>query len=370
MKDKTAERLLYKIMGWSNPRETKMEYADLHALAISGYDCYGQFEPSMRFVESLALWLKQFPNKNRAAAYEFVKKRLLFVTEAQMKQIISIAYTDYVMPILIEQVINESAGRISSWEIAKAYYSDEFKILHNQCLFAGMSDGAHTDDFRRSDEKIDHEQVSRTHEINKMRVKKLKQELKKRLESFTQKPKQHFRNVFLIDDFSASGRSYLREDTNKPSGVVGKISSFYNSIRAVNEPVSGLVDCKDLNVYVILYIATENAVKTLNAIGKRKFAPIPFKVIPIHILPESIKYNESNEKKFFELVKKKKFGWENIVDNHMAQGNTEKPYLGFNQCALPLILYHNTPNNSLPILHRNDNRTEFKGLFPRVSRHQ
>ena len=48
----------------------------------------------------------------------------------------------------------------------------------------------------------------------------------------------------------------------------------------------------------------------------------------------------------------------------MEEGDTEKLYLGFHSCALPLILNHNTPNNSLPILHQNYEGVEFKGLFP------
>lgn len=48
-------------------------------------------------------------------------------------------------------------------------------------------------------------------------------------------------------------------------------------------------------------------------------------------------------------------------------GNTTRPYLGFDECALPLVLSHNTPNNSLPILWQDSE--QFRGLFPRISRH-
>ena len=370
MKAESAERLLYKIMGWNNPEETKNAYADLHALAVSGYDHYGQFRPGMRFVESLALWLNQFPADKRDIAYRFVKNNLLFVTEAQMKQIVSIAYIDYVTPILIEQVAKESLGCISPWKTTKMYNSDEFKILHDQCLFTGMSDGAHIDDFRRSNTRINHEQVSRTHEINRARTDKIKNKLNDRLKKYlSNSPKQYFRNVFLIDDFAASGTTYLRENNDEPNGINGKIGSFYNSIKDPEDPMHKLVDCDDLRIYVILYIATENVIRKLNKIGKEKLKPIPFEVIPIHILPESIGFNEQDDPEFSELIKE--FGCANLEQNlHLAQGNIEKPYLGFNQCALPLILYHNTPNNSLPILRRNDDKDTFKGLFPRIDRHQ
>ena len=371
MREDSAVSLLNKIMGWKTAEDTKNEHPDLQALAKSGYDDYKQFRPSMRFIESLALWLDRFPQEKREAAYRFVKNRLLFITGTQMEQIVSIAYTDYVIPTLIEQTANEYSDKFLSWEVKKIYDSDEFKILHNQCLFTGLSDGSHIDHFRRSNKMIDHEQVSRTHEINQPRAKKIKKKLEQRLESFSEKePKPYFRNIFLIDDFSASGTSYLREDNDESSNVAGKIGGFYDSITNPKDPISQLVNYEDLRLFLILYVATEHAANTIQNIANEKFSSIPFTVIPIHVLPESIKFDEENEPEFFELVKEEKFGWENLMDQHIAQGGIDKPYLGFGQGALPLILHHNTPNNSLPILYRDDDRTKFRGLFPRVSRHQ
>ena len=60
-----------------------------------------------------------------------------------------------------------------------------------------------------------------------------------------------------------------------------------------------------------------------------------------------------------------------MIDEHFNQGQTTKMYLGFNEGGLPLILYHNTPNNWLPIPWRTDStKPSFKGLFPRFSRHR
>lgn len=59
----------------------------------------------------------------------------------------------------------------------------------------------------------------------------------------------------------------------------------------------------------------------------------------------------------------------NIINKHYKKGKHDNPYLGFNECGLPLILNHNTPNNSLPILWLPDDM-RYKGLFPRVTRHK
>jgi len=370
MKDDSANTILRTIMNWSNDDITR-ELPDLQALAAYGYDDYQQFKPGMRFIESLAGWLNRLPQDKRDTAFDFIKNRLLFITRSQMEQIVSTAYPDYIIPLLLNQISEESEKTIPKWNVTKLIKSKEFEILHHQCLFTGLSDGSQIDIFRRSNSKINHEQVSRTHEINKSRAEKIKKELKERLEYFnTEKPSKYFRNVFLLDDFSASGISYLNKKKSAPHGVTGKIASFYNSIQNENDPLHNLLDLKDLRVYLILYVATEDAKKHLQELGEELFSSIPFSVIVIHTIPDCIKYNEGENEAFTELIKNKEFGWEKLSNIHTAQGDESKPYLGFDGCALPMILHHNTPNNSLPILHRNDDKTAFKGLFPRISRHQ
>ena len=131
---------------------------------------------------------------------------------------------------------------------------------------------------------------------------------------------------------------------------------------------SSTLNGDDLHVHVILYVATENAINYLQTYGEKVFSPISFKVIAIHTLPDSISFDEESEKEILELIKQ--YGADNLKDEHFSQGKTDKLYLGFNEGGLPLIIHHNTPNNSLPILWRNDNKSDFKGLFPRFSRHQ
>jgi len=53
----------------------------------------------------------------------------------------------------------------------------------------------------------------------------------------------------------------------------------------------------------------------------------------------------------------------------MQVGGGADAVLGFAQCALPVVLSHNTPNNSVYILWGPETMT-FSGLFPRVSRHR
>jgi hypothetical protein len=59
MKEALAERLLATVMNWT-PEDVANERPLLQAMAALKYDEYQQFAPGIRFVESLALWLRQF----------------------------------------------------------------------------------------------------------------------------------------------------------------------------------------------------------------------------------------------------------------------------------------------------------------------
>ena len=363
MHEKPASEILMHTMEWS-PTDVNDNLSILQILSSYGYDEYQQFRPGMRFIESLARWLHQLPQPKKNIAFEFVKDRLLYITQDQMRQIISIVYREYIVPILSKQVSYESECGIPYWHTQRLHQSPKFKDLRRKCLFLGLSDGAQVDVFRRDSPELSHEQIYRTHEINKVRADKILNELQCDLG----KSDAHFRNIFLLDDFSGSGLTYLQ---HKQSGWRGKLHDFYNSITSESDPLSNLIDCDDLRIWLVLYVVTEQAIKHLEEYGSKLFTNIEFSVVAIHTIPDDVKYDEGNNEAFTELIKDENYGCKGLEDDaHMKVGDTTRPYLGFDECALPLILNHNTPNNSLPILHRNDAKhTEFRGLFPRVSRH-
>lgn len=144
MKNALAEDVLAKVMGWT-PEDLARERPVLRDIATYKYDEYEQFSPGMRFIESLALWLNQFSNQERQVAYEFVKKRLIFYSAAEMAHLVAIAYPDFIRPILFKRTA-QLLG-IPERQINRITASTEFKVLQRQCLFLGLSDGSHTDIF-------------------------------------------------------------------------------------------------------------------------------------------------------------------------------------------------------------------------------
>src|SRR5215208_5206453 len=99
-------------MKW-DPEAYKKEYLNnLRFMAPCKYDEYQQFFPGRRFVESLALWLKQFSTKEeRIAAYDLVKRNLIFISIAQMDHFIEMCYPDLILPILTNKLSSDSLDR-------------------------------------------------------------------------------------------------------------------------------------------------------------------------------------------------------------------------------------------------------------------
>ncbi len=59
------------------------------------------------------------------------------------------------------------------------------------------------------------------------------------------------------------------------------------------------------------------------------------------------------------------------LDEHEAKGGTDTIKRGFAACALPLVLAHNCPNNSIYLLWADPlEKGSARGLFPRIVRHR
>jgi len=140
MRDTLAEKLLVRVMGWDRDK-VKAEVPLVLAMASYKFDEYQQFSPGMRFVESLARWLRQFDRlEERNAAYDFVKGRLIFCSSAEMHHFVQMAYPDHIRPHLLRQAARE-IGR--DWHrVGRVAGSEEFQVLQRRCLFLGLSDGA------------------------------------------------------------------------------------------------------------------------------------------------------------------------------------------------------------------------------------
>ncbi|MDB4901786.1 MAG: hypothetical protein JWQ63_1067 [Mucilaginibacter sp.] len=352
-------------MQWK-PEEISKERPMLQALANFKYDEYQQFSPGIRFMESLVKWLTQFKElEERRVAYAFIMEHLIFISSNQLLHLVNITFADKINPIIIEKTAKFNL--FSKYKIRKIVISSSYKFFLRRSLFIGLSDGSKIDLLRRSYPRISNEQVLATYSVSEDKVNDMIEELKK-----SKIAHKKFNTVFLVDDFTASGTSYFRKKDNKWGG---KIFKFINSLFNPDEKsaIAGLIQEDEiLDVHIIFYIATEEALKMLNDNINQFKTEVTgynfhFSIHAIQILGEDIKDRVLKDKPFMELIKK--YFDPNIVDSHYTMGKHAEPHLGFNECSLPLILNHNTPNNSLPIFWFPDDK-QYLGLFPRVTRHK
>jgi len=361
-----TERLLAKVMHWSS-EETSQERPLLQALAGFKYDEYQQFSPGIRFIESLAKWLQQFKTiEDRKIAYNFIKRHLIFISNDQMAHLVNITFTDKINPILIEKVAVQK--EVKPFHINLIIRSPEYKEMLRKSLFIGLSDGARIDLLRRSKPAISNEQVFPSYHISTKKAADMIEELSK--SGYQGK----FNSVFLVDDFTASGKSYFRLEENV---FTGKIHKFLQDLFGSDESQKHLKDLFDISdgftVNVIFYLATESAINTIRKAIKVFIDTLGIKVScdvqAVQLIEQKISDDVKGDKAFIKIINKSEHFDISIVDSHYEKGDISEPQLGFNGCALPLVLSHNTPNNSLPILWFAEDST-CVGLFPRVTRHK
>ena len=369
MRRELAERLLAQIMKWTDAEKAK-ECQALEAFAIYKYDEYQQFAPGRHFLESLALWLRQFKSKEeRREAYEFIRKRLIFISDAEMNYLVELAFPVFVRPHLIARVA-EIEG-LSHYRVKHIKDTQTYRILCRRTLILGLSDGARTDKFRRANSsEISNEQIWHAYDISDEKADDLKGKLKKDLSTLTgETPTDEmlkFETIVLLDDFTASGRSYLLESGH--GGWKGKISRIIERLDSDSRLGSMIAD-EAVKIVIIIYVATPQAVKHINErIGNLSFnkGDVEFQVV--HELSSESQLDQKTDRGIWKIAEKDIHFDQKADDEHGAVGGSSLRF-GFADCRLSVVLSHNTPNNSIFLLWAEDVHS-VHGLFPRVSRHR
>ena len=369
MKNRLAEQLLAKVLDWK-PDEVAEERPLVQALAAYKYDEYQQFSTGSHFVESLALWLRQFTKtEERRVAYDFVKRRLVFCSSAELRQLVEISYPDYIRPLLVERA---AAGPGERHRPVSVVHGRPFRVLQRQCLFLGLSDGAQIDTFRRANTALNHEQIWHTTELPESREEKLAEKLVEHLQQILGRPPKddecRFKILVLLDDFSASGTSCYGLPAHSPKG--GKVADLSRKV-SDRSVLSTLVYLCDLEVVILLYIATEQAVSHLEEAATATWGKhgINCTVRVVQRLPNDIRIKRGEESKLNKLIDHQDYYDHDIYDPHFEKGGTADARYGYGDCGLPVVLHHNSPNNSVALIMSYGDKN-FRGLFPRVQRHR
>lgn len=365
MKHALAEELFGVVMELSAGRTDELVrlIRPLRHMSNYKFDSYGGYGASIKFLETLSIWLNQFNKDERELALKFVLNDLVFLSDREIQHALSLAYQDLVRPELARRAAAELG--IAPWRIAKILASVEFRTLQRRTMFMGLADGARLDQFRRANPALVHDQFSVTAEPPARVARGMRDDLAEWLRRTAPSVEPTFCHFVLVDDFSGSGYTALRQG---PDGAwSGKL---HHVKHALDQLVAADMAAPEYTVDVVLYTASETAQDAL--CGQLANAGLDnWSLSVVQIIPSTHLVDPSSA--FAELCRRHH---DPIVDDKVktdAASNTAA--LGFRDSRLPLVLSHNTPNNSVGVLWENtaeDPRSSkgFTPLFPRHERHK
>lgn len=338
-----ALRYIPQIMQWT-PKQENDETIWLRSVSEYKYNEYQDFPVGSRFAEALLDWLRQFDAEHRELAYQLVRNNLVFLSFPEMQHLVRRAFPAFIRPLQASR----AARKLSIPEYMIWADKDSAKLvnaINDRSLFVGLSDGARLDSFRRANVGIiSNEQFILFYEISPEKWIDMLKELEKR----TGEKGAKFEFLVLLDDFAGSGKTLIRWDNEKKkwSGKLSKISNW------LEDHKDGFSD--DCDVLVHHYVGTERAqqgiddtlkaVKTEGALA-RLFAGNLFLRFDL-ILSNSIALTPGINSTLDAFVRK--YYDPNIMTPSLRVGGDDVMH-GFARCGLPLVMEHNTPNNSLGI---------------------
>ncbi|MDD3673892.1 phosphoribosyltransferase-like protein [Thauera propionica] len=366
MKQDLAFNLIGELLGWDDA-EFAQEFQALQLMIDLKYDSYQGFQPATRFHVALLNWLSQFATlQERQTAYRFVKERLIFVTQREMHHLVSLT-----MPML------ETRGRQRvAHELGIPMFRTHFEpaarqrleLLQRRTLFVGLSDGARMDVFRRYNEnRVSNEQVVPYPEINEHKWQDLKEELVKSLKrSDREHEDPRFEVLCLVDDFTGSGSSLIRLKDGEWKGKIPKLVKALNQLPGGRQQFASDPCFLHVHHYLASAKAEQQIRSDLNAFGKAN-PQLSYSCSFSYVLPASVVIEDGDIDQGLVALIRAHYN-STIEDEHTGKDI----WYGYKQCGLPLVLEHNTPNNSIALLWgipAENTTPTMRPLFARRKRH-
>jgi hypothetical protein len=416
MKRELALQLLQTIIpGLNDEGAAARLFRDLQFLADYKYNKYEMYHPGRLFLENLYLWLQQFQEDERSDALSFVRKHLIFVSREEFQQLAQTLYNDRIRRRQL-QVAAERAA-IPPHRVTRIRDSAAFERTARASLYVGMSDGARLDFIRRHNLGINNEQVLPHYAVHPDKVGECLQALRTDVKDND----ALFRCLFLVDDFCGSARTLLREvviATVGPSWVppavprswagrlrfkreTHEIEMAYGGALTASERAD-LLSLSDDSAYVAavesLHERAQSGVTMLRGsldkvasgplvaalepgaavyfcplltteYGLNRLTPLlprlPGAFAATQILPGAV---IDSRVQIVSPVTPIGALCERYYDEALGDGHTGNVKYGYDACGLPVVLHHNTPNNSLFLLWARRS-TKVTPLFVRYERH-
>lgn len=344
MKRDLAAKLLADVLGDAGFLADPLA-DDLLALARAKYDGYLGYRPGARFLESLLRWLSQFDHDDRLAAARFVRDRLLFVSRAELQHLVELVYPTAVRPALLRRTGARTG--LPPHHAAAVASTVEFAADERATLVLGLSDGALLDVLRRVTPQLRHQQLFAVPELTESRLDEMLGGLEAAQAALGVAADRRFGLVLLVDDFSATATTLLRHEEGRWQGRLWSAAQHLVDLRDRDALAA------DHEVRVVLYLATEQAERRL--CERLEQSGLGWHVDVMQRIGADHAVTAGQDPEAFRLCR--------------AYGGTSLPF-GCGDAALPLVLHHNTPDNSVAVLwqDRGDDGP-LVPLFPRYERY-
>lgn len=240
-------------------------------------------------------------------------------------------------------------------------------------MFVGLSDGSRIDILRRANSRrLSTEQVVPMLNIDIGKWEDLSEKLTKEC------PNAKFERVVLIDDFTASGTTFIRE---KDGVWKGKLHTFNKMVRDAQKQLGDAFPiAQRFHLHVHHYVSSFQARTALQERiddARARWSEAWFDEVTITeglLLPETLKLTPEQDAEMLDLCDRY---YDNALymrlKKHCDEAGQSDMRLGYANCALPIVLDHNTPNNSIPLLWAEtiggDGIHPMRPLFHRRDRH-
>ncbi|CUS43550.1 hypothetical protein MGWOODY_Smn3484 [hydrothermal vent metagenome] len=287
----------------------------------------------------------------------------MYISTAEMQRAIETFIPEVVTPYLRKAVA--SAMGIKPYEVWKTREgAKSFSDHLRRCLFVGLSDGSRIDVLRRANSgRLSQEQVVPMMNVDNEKWKGLGEDLRKEIGSSA-----CFEDVYLIDDFTASGTTFIRfPDGGKAKGKLAKFEKIVQDARGALKDAFPLA--KGYTLHIHHYVSTAQAREALEGRIAEAAAKLPNRSYGEALISEGLRLPPDLRIGSIEEASGTMLAAKASDDPYLAicdtyyddelfkrlevhckeAGQVDMKY-GYANCALPLVLEHNTPNNSIPIL--------------------
>ncbi len=367
LKTSLANQLLGKLVELDEATEAEL-VPKLTTMAELKWDTYEGFRAGQRFMESLARWLQGFDQATRKRWLEFLLTRLVFISAAEIDHLIAVAYPDVIRPAVLERVA--VASGIPRHRKAQLVSTPGFKVEQRRILVFALSDGARLDVLRRNS-ALSHEQFIPQPAVPATRRSELSQKLMKALTLHGGDPTNFtFNHVLLVDDFYGSGTSLIdiekhEDGTVTPSGKLGKFLEDAAALTCADADSPAVLD-EVYSATILIYMASARAKRHIEDALAEAGLSDRWKL-------EVIQVFDNCEITDTDLLADCDTFWDPVLEDEHKKCAAR----GYKDCALPIVLHHNAPNNSVsPLLADSTGRRregytskERRALFPRYERH-